>query len=53
MDIDKIVGQSLADKSAVGAINRPLRYCRSILLMNFIAPHHDVRSMSENEVRQI
>jgi len=25
MDIDKIVEQALADESAVGAINRPLR----------------------------
>jgi hypothetical protein len=25
MDIDKIIGPRLADKSAVGAINRPLR----------------------------
>src|SRR6266571_7446166 len=38
MDIDKIVGQALADKSAVGAINRPLRYCQTILLMNMIGP---------------
>jgi hypothetical protein len=43
MDGDKIVGQSLADKSAVGAINRPLRYCQSILLMNIIAPHRSLR----------
>jgi len=38
MDIDKRVGQSLADKSAVGAINRPLQYCQMILLMNIIGP---------------
>jgi hypothetical protein len=47
MDIDKIVGQSLADKSAVGAINRPLRYCRSISLMDIIGP-----LLAENDFSQ-
>jgi Ser/Thr protein kinase RdoA (MazF antagonist) len=57
MDIDKIVGQSLADQSAVGAINRPLRYCRSILFMNIIGPYEkerhimDSTSAHENELR--
>jgi len=36
MDIDKIVGQALADQSAVGAINRPLQNCQIILLMIII-----------------
>src|SRR6266705_3333048 len=31
MDVDKLPGQPLADKSAVGGINRPLRYCWQIL----------------------
>jgi hypothetical protein len=38
MDIDKILGHPLADKSAVGAINRPLRSDWGISLMCIIAP---------------
>src|SRR5947209_6614761 len=36
MDVDKLIGLRLADKSAVGAINRPLRSGRSMLFMCII-----------------
>jgi len=36
MDIDKLIGHSLADKSAVGAINRPLQSSRGSLSIYII-----------------